>query len=166
MHRAHESIEATRTHLAHIDPARTFPLVVVLRLFGTIDMLAWIAVFMPVTWIEFCHAWAGLGPFPSDPVTHYLARSASTLYALYGVLLIYMSCDVVRYWLLIRLLARIVILYGCVVLAIDWVVGMPVWWIVLEGPAFATTGITMLILQRIAATSDNLPRFCESRRLD
>ena len=46
-----------------------------------------------------------LAPFPSDTITHYLARSSSIMYAVHGLLLIFVSFDIKRYMPLIKLLA-------------------------------------------------------------
>lgn len=123
------------------------PIAILLRVLGVTDMVAFIAVLMPVSWIEYGHQTAGLGDFPDVPIANYLARSASALYALHGLMVVYMSFDVQRYWLLIRFLARIAVLHGFVMLGIDLAVGMPVWWIALEGPAFAATGLIVLVAQ-------------------
>ncbi len=123
------------------------PLAIVLRVLGGVDMLAFVAVLMPTVWIEFGHQATGLGEFPDAPIASYLARSASALYALHGLMIVYMSFDVRRYWNLIGFLARIAVLHGMVMLGIDLWVGMPVWWTALEGPAFAATGLVVLVTQ-------------------
>lgn len=122
-------------------------LIVALRVFGVIDMLAFIAVVMPTAWIQVGHRWSGLDEFPDAPVASYLARSASALYALHGLLLVYMSYDVSRYWPLIRFLARFAVAHGFVMLCIDLAVGMPTWWTAFEGPAFSGTGLIVLLAQ-------------------
>ncbi|MBI2477985.1 MAG: hypothetical protein HYV60_04860 [Planctomycetia bacterium] len=124
-----------------------FPLVLALRVLGGIDMIAFIAVAMPIAWIRLGHQWSGLGDFPDAPIAGYLARSASALYALHGLTVVYMSFDVRRYWPLIRFLARVAIAHGIVMLGIDLAVGMPSWWTVVEGPAFAATGLIVLASQ-------------------
>jgi hypothetical protein len=123
-------------------------LAVVLRLLGAIDLLAMIAVVMPRRWMEAGHAWAGLGDLPPGPVVGYLARSSSALYALHGALIVVISFDVVRYWRLITFLAAAALVHGGVMLAIDLAEGMPRWWTLFEGPAFAASGAVVLALQR------------------
>ena len=127
--------------------AADLPLIIILRVLGATDMLAFIAVTMPTAWIRLGHQWSGLGDFPEAPITSYLARSASALYALHGLMIVYMSFDVRRYWALIRFLARIAVAHGVVMLGIDLAVGMPAWWTALEGPAFAATGLIVLLAQ-------------------
>ena len=60
---------------------------------------------MPTTWIVATHKWLGLGDFPDAPITQYLARSISALYAIFGGLVIVVSTDVRRYVPVIRFLA-------------------------------------------------------------
>ena len=80
----------------------------------------------------------------------YLARSASVMYALHGLVVFYVSFDLARYWSLIRLLAITAILHGALMSLIDYRVGMPWWWALLEGPCFAATGVAALTLQALA----------------
>ncbi|MCA9123694.1 MAG: hypothetical protein H6822_15625 [Planctomycetaceae bacterium] len=122
-------------------------LVVALRCLGGLDMLAFVAVVMPTAWIEWGHRWCGLGEFPDEPIANYLARSASALYALHGLLVLYMSRDPQRYWPLIRFFARLAVAHGVVMFAIDWASEMPLWWTALEGPAFTATGLVVLATQ-------------------
>jgi hypothetical protein len=44
-------------------------------------------------------------------------------------------------------MARIMLARGGLMFGIDLVVGMPAWWTTLEGPAFAATGLMVLIAQ-------------------
>ena len=117
-------------------PVSVRPLRVVLRVLGVTDMLAFIAVVMPTAWIHWGHQWSGLGEFPDAPISAYLARSASALYGLHGLMIIYMSFDVRRYWPLIRFMASIAVAHGIVMFGIDLAAGMPAWWTSFEGPAF------------------------------
>ena len=122
---------------------------VILRAFGVMDMLAFIAVAMPMAWIETGHQWAGLGSFPDAPVAGYLARSASLMYGLHGMLLFLPATDTERYRKLIRWIAGITVLHGAFMLTIDLVEHMPLWWTIVEGPAFSLTGVVILVTQRL-----------------
>ncbi|MDP6553933.1 MAG: hypothetical protein QGF59_15210 [Pirellulaceae bacterium] len=133
------------------DPNRrtsTHSLQVILRAFGVMDMLAFIAVVMPAAWLETGHQWAGLGTFPDAPVAAYLARSASLMYGLHGMLLFLLATDTVRYRRLIRWIAGVTVIHGGFMLTIDLVEQMPLWWVLVEGPAFSLTGIVILVAQR------------------
>ena len=124
-----------------------------LRVLGGIDLLAFGAVVMPRSWIVAAHSLTGMGDFPDTPVAGYLARSASALYALHGMLLVYMSLDVLRHWGLIRFFAFAAVFHGLVMFSIDWREGMPIWWIVLEGPTFALAGLVVIAVQLRSGTA-------------
>lgn len=123
-------------------------LVVFLRLFGTLDLLALLAVLMPDTWMARGHQWLGLDELPRAPIVGYLTRSASALYALHGATVLFISTDTVRYARLITFLALVALIHGAVLLGIDLATGMPVWWTLLEGPVITATGVVVLALQR------------------
>ncbi len=119
-----------------------------LRVIGLIDLMALLAVFSPRLWMAHSHESLGLGTFPDDPITGYLARCTSIWYASYGLLLWFVSCDVQKYSLLITCLAWTMFIQGFIVMGIDVVEGMPGWWIALEGPCCAGLGASLLLLQR------------------
>ena len=123
-------------------------LVITLRALGTLDMLAFAAVVMPRAWIACTHEYAGLGDFPDAPIASYLARSASALYGFYGILLWYLARDVVLHRQLIVFFARMAVALGAILLTIDLVEGMPLWWTLIEGPAFALAGLSIMLVQR------------------
>jgi hypothetical protein len=119
----------------------------VLRALGVLDLCALFAVVMPRAWMAYLHALAGLGEMPDAPVVWYLARSASALYALHGATVFYLSFDVGRYWRLIRFLAVVALVHGAVIVGINLAEGMPGWWLRVEGPGVAATGLVILALQ-------------------
>lgn len=129
-----------------MEPRRAVALA--LRFLGALDLFAIVPVLMPRSWLEFAHATAGLGAFPGEPIATYLARSGSALYVLHGALLIYLSFDIERYWNLIRFLAIGALVHGVVLLGVDLSLDLPLWWKLIEGPAFAATGVLVLWLQR------------------
>jgi hypothetical protein len=108
-----------------------------LRAIGVLDLAALAAVFMPASWHDHLHAGVGLGALPHSPVVLYLARSASALYAVYGALLLFLSCDVVRYRPVIRFLVRIAFVHAAVLVGIDINAGLPAWWAIAEGAGYA-----------------------------
>ncbi|HQR07268.1 MAG TPA: hypothetical protein PLN21_10625 [Gemmatales bacterium] len=65
-------------------------LIILLRACGLIDFLALAFALIPFSWIISLHGQLGMGPFPEETVALYLARSSSLMYALHGVLLIFM----------------------------------------------------------------------------
>lgn len=119
-----------------------------LRVLGLVDLLALVAVVMPIAWMSAINELCGLGPFPDSKIAGYLARTTSALYALHGALVLFISADIVRYRPLITFLAAAAVVHGGILLGIDLTVGMPFFWTLLEAPAFAATGVAMLWLQR------------------
>ena len=116
-----------------------------LRGLGVLDLCALFAFVMPREWIAIGHSTTGLGDLPVGPLIGYLVRSASFLYAMHGLFMLYLSFDVPRYWSLIRFLACIKVLHGVIMLSIDLREGMPLWWTIAEGPGFAATGLIVLL---------------------
>jgi hypothetical protein len=123
-------------------------LVLILRILGTIDLLAVAAVFLPLEWMAKAHAWLGMGLLPEQPIISYLTRSASALYALHGALILFISTDVRRYAPLIKFLAVAALVHGVALYLIDSIAGMPGFWIALEGPTVAASGVIVLMIQR------------------
>lgn len=127
-------------------PDANGPVALLLRIIGAVDCLALAAVLMPRSLMHDIAVAVGLPGFPPGPLALYLARSTSLLYALHGVLVLYVSSDVERYLGLIRLLGVLAIVHGSILLAVDVLVGMPPWWCAVEGPTFAATGWLLLWL--------------------
>lgn len=119
-----------------------------LRGLGALDLLALGAMLMPPTWMAATHAWLGMGEFPRAAVVGYLARSASLMYAQHGAVFLFLSGDVRRYRPLIRLMAVIAIVSGGVMLAIDLLAGIPLFWALVEGPGYIVLAIAVLLLCR------------------
>jgi hypothetical protein len=120
----------------------------VLRFVGIVDSFAVVAIFLPLEWMATIHAWLGLGVMPEQPIVNYLTRSASSMYALHGAMILFVSTDVRRYAPLIRFLAIAALIHGVALFLIDTLAGMPGFWIVLEGPTVIATGIIVLMVQR------------------
>ncbi len=112
------------------------------------DLLAIGAVIMPQHGMAVVHAWLGMGELPQAPVVDYLARSASLMYAQHAVVFLFLSGDVRRYRRLIALMAIIAIVSGGVMLTIDLVAGIPLFWTVIEGPGYIVLASAVLALQR------------------
>lgn len=122
-----------------------------LRVLGSVALLALVAVVMPYSWMNAIHKWLGMGKLPSEPIVGYLARSTSAFYALLGALLWVVSFDLVRHRLILRFLGVAIIVFGGILLIVDFVEGMPLWWRFWEGPINMAFGTIILILSnRIA----------------
>lgn len=122
-------------------------LVGLLRLIGLIDLAAVVAVAMPRSWMQWGCMVTGLADFPTEPLAGYLARSASAMYALFGLLLLVLSTDILRYWLIIRTVAGLAMMHGMTMVFVDWLEGMPLWWTLVEGPTTASTGLLIWLVQ-------------------
>ena len=66
-------------------------LIFLLRLSGTFTSLAFLAMLLPVDWMDSIHRSMGLGELPRAPVVDYLARSVAALYGFHGALLLLMQ---------------------------------------------------------------------------
>lgn len=120
---------------------------VLLRALGAFDLLALAGVIMPQRWMADIHAWLGMGEMPEAPVVEYLARSASLMYAMHAVFVLFVSGDVRRYRPLITLMAVVAMISGCTLLAIDVGAGVPWFWTVVEGPDYIVVAVAVLWLQ-------------------
>jgi hypothetical protein len=126
-----------------------------LRGVGSVSLLAVFAVIMPYTWMNAIHKSLGLGVLPNAPIVGYLARSTSAFYALLGGLLWVLSFDLVRYQPILRYLGFAMVVFGLVLLGVDWIEGMPVFWIVGEGPVVVCFGLVILwFCHRFSGTED------------
>ena len=119
-----------------------------LRIVGTSALLAVFAVVMPYEWMNTTHQWLGMGELPAAPIVGYLARSTSAFYAMLGGLLWIFSFDLQRYRRLIIWLGVAMITFGLTLFVVDWVEGMPLFWIIFEGPIDTIFGGTLLYFGR------------------
>ncbi len=124
-----------------------------LRVSGTISLLAIFAVFMPRSMMDAAARLLGLGSMPATPIFEYLARSESALYAIMGAMLWVLSFDIRRFRPLIVAYACFYLLFGVTMFGIDWRIGLPTWWIAIEGPIVVILGTaTLVLLRRIDST--------------
>ena len=123
-------------------------LVLLLRLAGTVMVMAFLAVLLPVDSMAATHRWLGLGDFPRAPIVDYLARSIALLYGFHGVLVLIVSGDPVRYRAIVWYLAVMNMLFGAIIVAIDIHAGLPSAWTLLEGPPVIAFGIVIGLLNR------------------
>ena len=110
------------------------------RMAGGLALFAAVAVVMPFDWMDAIHRWLGLGDMPRGRVVDYLARSLSAFYVFHGILLLFLSSDLHRYLPVIRLLGIVFIVFGVVMLGLDYAIDLPVYWIVGEGPVIIAVG--------------------------
>lgn len=119
-----------------------------LRLVGTFELLAFIAVIMHRSWMEASHAWLGLGHMPEGSVLMFLIRQASYTYGMHGISLWVIASDVKRFRPLLVLNGISFLLAGPVFFIIDYTAGMPMWWTATDGPSCGLFGLAILWLSR------------------
>lgn len=125
---------------------------VLLYLAGAIEILAFIAVVMPRSWMEISHEWLGLGQMPDGPVLMFLIRQASYTYGMHGIALWILALDVKRFRPLI-ILNGIAYLFAAVVFAaIDYTAGMPLWWTIGDAVGCGVLGAALLWCSLSAGT--------------
>lgn len=127
-------------------------LVLLLRLGGVLLCSAFFAMFLPDAWMATIHQRLGLGEYPAAPLTSYLTRSVSALYAFHGGLLLALSTDVRRFRPLLRFLAWGTLGLGMAQTGIDLHAQMPLWWSLMEGPwVIGIGGVLVWLVGRIPA---------------
>jgi hypothetical protein len=129
-------------------PSQLRILIVFLRLFGGVTVLAFLAMLLPVEWMAATHRWLGLGEFPRAPIVDYLTRSVSSLYGFHGVLVLIVSRDPIRYLPIVRYLGWMYILGGVFAIVIDLYAPLPWYWTAVEGPSTLLSGALILYLSR------------------
>ncbi len=108
---------------------------------GGFLLVAMVPVFFPVRLMAFLHQQLGLGEFPDQPITLYLARSTSMLYAAHGAFIVFIARDIDRHWNLVPVIGWLHVLMGVTMLGIDLTSPMPTYWIVGEGVPIALAGL-------------------------
>ena len=125
-------------------------LVLLLRAAAIILLLATAAIFLPHSWMQRGHEYLGLGELPELPLAGYLTRSISALYATLGAFTWVMANDVHRYRPMVSLWAWFHVVFGVVMLGVDWHSGMPWYWTAIEGPGLFGIGVlTLGLLARV-----------------
>jgi hypothetical protein len=123
-----------------------------LRLAGSVEMLAMLAVVMPPSWMAEAHQALKLGEFSKEPLVGYLARTTSLMWAVHGATICFLASDVARYLPVLRLNGWLTLVMGICLLSIDFLAEMPAWWTAIEGPIVIVMGLWFLIaVRRVAA---------------
>ena len=118
---------------------------------GALATLALVAVVMPTRWMEAGAAWTGVGAFPDTTLTQYLVRSTSALYALLGILMLYLARDVRRHLDLLAFIGCLTVALGAILTILDFAIGMPASWSWGEGPPTVLVGGAFVWLARRAS---------------
>lgn len=109
-------------------------LTIYLRFIGIFLCLAFVAVLLPTSWMAAIHEALGLGTFPESQLVEYLTRSASMLYGGWGIVYLYVSFKVERYFEFLKFLCWLVGTFALALLILDLTLAMPLWWTLSEGP--------------------------------
>jgi hypothetical protein len=121
-------------------------LVVLLRFGGVLLLTALVPAVMPFAWMELIHRQLGMGELPDVPIVGYLTRSLSAFYAMHGALIFFVSVDVRRYLPVVKCLGALCVVFGAGMLVLDMAVGMPLPWVLGEGPFVIVLGVALLWL--------------------
>ena len=123
-------------------------LIVSLRLFAVILLLAFPCMLLPVEWMAATYRWLGLGEFPASPLMDYLTRSISFLYGFHGGLLLLAASDVRRYRGIVTYIVVMGFAFGVSLVFIDAHAGLPRYWTLGEGPSVILTAAFVGLLLR------------------
>ena len=132
------------------EPARSHErlLVFLLRVGAVLTGSAFFAIFLPESTMASIHLDLGLGEFPATPLTNYLTRSLSAMYAFHGGLLFVLLTNVRRFRMVILFVGCATAGLGVALTAIDLQAPMPGWWTFAEGPWVVVIGIVLALLAR------------------
>ena len=119
-----------------------------LRVQAVVLLCALPAALLPTEWMDAIHRGLGMGPLPRAPLTEYLTRSLSLLYAALGALLALMASDVRRYLPLARLFGWLEAAGAGAFALLDCQAGMPLAWTLAEALALLLLGTGMIVLER------------------
>lgn len=121
-----------------------------IRLNAAIVLCAALCALLPFEWMDRVHGWLGLGPLPDAPITRYLTRSLSLVYALHGAILLTVTLDWARYRPLVPVLAGLHAALGAGLILVDLAAGVPWWWTASEGPGLVGYAALVLVVYRRA----------------
>jgi hypothetical protein len=122
-----------------------------LRVAGACEILAFIAVVMPRSWMDAGHTWLGLGVMPGGPLLMFMIRQASYTYGMHGVSLWVLATDLPRFRPLLILNGVSFTLAAVVFFCIDYSTGMPWYWTVSDTLGCGLFGVALLWLNRKSA---------------
>jgi hypothetical protein len=121
-------------------------LIIILRLSGLMLITAFIAVFLPYENMASIHSQMGLGKLPPLPILDYLARSVSMFYSIHGVIVLYISFNLMRYLPFLKLLCYLGFIFGIALFIIDIKAQMPANWSLVEGPFIVLLNMVIYVL--------------------
>ena len=124
-----------------------------LRVAGATEILAFIAVVMPRSWMEVSHTWLGLGEMPGGPIIMFMIRQASYTYGMHGLSLWVLASNVKRFQPLIVFNSLAFLLAAPIFFLIDYTSGLPWFWTLVDSFGCGSFGLGLLLLNRAGAGS-------------
>jgi hypothetical protein len=126
-------------------------LVWLLRISAVLLMTAVVPAVMPSAWMEEIPIRLGMGELPRGPMIGYLTHSLSAMYVMHGAVVFFVSLDVRRYLPVVKCLAVLAVVFGIEMIVLGVVVGMPMFWILCEGPLIIVlNGVLLWLAGRVA----------------
>jgi hypothetical protein len=119
--------------------------IIILRVSSIILITAFIAVILPYDIMNQIHQLIGLGKLPQSPILDYLARTVSFFYGIHGVLLLYISFNLIKYLKILKLLIILGFIFGITLFFIDLNAPLPLQWTLVEGPTVITLNIVFYL---------------------
>ena len=126
-------------------------LFVLLRLNAAILLLAAPCALLPFAWMDAVHRDAlGLGSLSDIPITRYMARSLSLVYAMHGAVVMFVTLNWERLRFAVPYLAYLHLAFGCAMFVVDLDSGLPWWWVAGEGPSLVVFALVILAVNHKA----------------
>lgn len=135
--------------------AKEITLKIILRISGIMLIAAFGAVFLPYETMAIIHKHLGLGEFPNLPILDYLARSVSLFYAMHGVIIIYISFDLMKYLQFLKMLCCLGFVFGIALFIIDIKAPMPNSWAFTEGPTILSLNLVIYVLAKMLEKNEH-----------
>ena len=125
-------------------------LVIILRVLSIITLFALVFVFAPFSWMNEIHRSLGLGELPNTPVVQYMARSLSAMYAFFAVLLLWVSFRIDSHLDFLQIGSLSGMVLGGILLFVDISAGLPMDWILGEGPLIIVVfGLILFLVRKL-----------------
>ncbi|HSQ58684.1 MAG TPA: hypothetical protein VLM40_23385, partial [Gemmata sp.] len=119
-------------------------LFLLMRLNAAILLFAAPCALLPFAWMDAVHREAvGLGSLPEIPITKYMARSLSLVYATHGLVVLFVTLNWERLRFTVPFFAWLHVVFGAAMFAVDLDARMPWWWTVAEGPSLVAFGLVV-----------------------
>jgi len=122
---------------------------IILRISGIMLITAFGAVFLPYDTMARMHQQIGLGNLPHLPIIDYLTRSVSLFYGIHGVMVLYISFNLMRYLQFLKLLCYLGFVFGIALFIIDIKAPLPNSWAYTEGPSILILNLAIYTLVRM-----------------